>query len=619
MRNVAGLVFPLLAATAGGVALASARASAPPVAMFRGDPAHSGRYGEREIARFGGLQWRVQTAGMVQGSPTVSAGVTYVGSGDGNLYALDAVTGRERWRLATGRAISATPAVAGGLVFVTSRDNVLWAVDAATGRRRWRRETGPDLPLAWGFESGDLYTSSPAWAEGTVYVGSGDGRVYAVDGATGAVRWSAVTGGRVRSSPAVAGDRVYVGSMDGSVYAIDRATGRQAWRFDTDGRALESARFGFDRRTVQSSPAVAGGRVFVGSRDGFLYALEAATGRRLWRVDHQMSWINTSPAVDEGVVYAGSSDAHFLQALDAGTGRQLWRLDTDGAVWSSPAVAGGLVYVGDGSGTLYAADRRTGQERWRYRAGRRILSSPVVAGGVLYLGNDDGGVYAIRGGPADLRRAVFWDSALVRASRITTHRELRDYLVGRGYEVLGAEALRRFLSQRVADRAPSVVVFAIDHLPASVAPTAADTVLFRRYLEAGGKAVWPGIPPLVWPRDPKTGEGTEYSGIDRAGASRLLGVDHARANFDNYGARATEAGLRWGLSGWWDGNWSVDPAAVSEVLARDDNGLANSWVKSYGGPPGTGFVRVYGGNWSAGGPTASFSAVQSVAEYRPSR
>jgi hypothetical protein len=157
----------------------------------------------------------------------------------------------------------------------------------------------------------------------------------------------------------------------------------------------------------------------------------------------------------------------------------------------------------------------------------------------------------------------------------------------------------------------------MDHLPTAVAPVAADTVLFRRYLDAGGKVVWPGVPPMIWPRDPTTGESPEYIGIDRAGTARLLGVDHARSNFDNYGAVVTEAGLRWGLSGWWDSNWGVDPAGVTETLASDDNGLASSWVRNYGGAPGSGFVRIYGGSWSAGGPTASFAAVQAVAEYRP--
>jgi hypothetical protein len=362
---------------------------------------------------------------------------------------------------------------------------------------------------------------------------------------------------------------------------------------------------------------VADGRVFVGSRDGFLYAVDAESGRLLWRVDHQMSWVNTSPAVAGDLVFAGSSDERFLQAVDVRTGKERWRVTTERPVWSSPAIADDLVYVGDGSGTIYAFDRATGQERWRHKAGRRILSSPTIADGLLLIGNDDGSVYAIRDAPAPLHRAVFWDSAMVRATRLSTHMEMRDYLEARGYEVLSSDGLRRFMGRHAADRVPSVVVFAMDHVPASVASSGSDTVLFRRYLDAGGKVVWTGIPPLIWPRDPKTGDAGDYSHIDRESTRRLLGVDHARSNFDGYGATATAEGLRWGLSGWWESNWSVDQSQVSEALALDDNGLAGAWVKNYGGPPGTGFVRVYGGGWMGGGPSANFANVQAVAEYLP--
>jgi len=126
--------------------------------MFRGDAAHSGTYHSAALEHFGGLQWRVQTGGMVHSSATLDDGALYIGSGDGRLYALDARTGEERWQFPTGRAISSTPAVAEGLVFVGSRDNAFWAVDARSGKQRWRLETGADKPLPWGFETGDLYT-----------------------------------------------------------------------------------------------------------------------------------------------------------------------------------------------------------------------------------------------------------------------------------------------------------------------------------------------------------------------------------------------------------------------------------------------------------------------------
>ena len=180
---------------------------------------------------------------------------------------------------------------------------------------------------------------------------------------------------------------------------------------------------------------------------------------------------------------------------------------------------------------------------------------------------------------------------------------MRDYLETRGYEVLncGSACGASWSGTPVSDRAPSVVVFAMDHVPATVASSGAATPSSSAGISTpGGKVVWTGIPPLIWPRDPKTGEAGDYSHIDRESTHRLLGVDHARSNFDGYGAAATPAGQRWGLSGWWESNWSVDPSQVTEALALDDNGLAGAWVKNYGGPPGTGFVRVYGGGWMGG-------------------
>ncbi|HUR96380.1 MAG TPA: PQQ-binding-like beta-propeller repeat protein [Gemmatimonadales bacterium] len=617
MQRPAQLAALLLGAAlvAGSDSRASIGADEP-AAVFRGDLAHTGSYASPPLTRFGGVQWRVQTGGPVQSSPAVVDGVVYVGSGDGNLYALDARTGTQRWKFAAGRAVTASPAVSGGLVFIGSRDGAYFAVEAATGRQRWRIETGPDAPLAWGFESGDLYTSSPAVAQGLAVLGGSDGQVYAVDAATGAVRWRFRTGGRVRSSPAVSGGRVYVGSMDGTLYALELASGRPVWRFDTEGHTLESGKFGFDRRTIQSSPAVAEGRVFVGSRDGHLYAVDAATGRLVWRADHEMSWVNSSPAVVGGLVFAGSSDNRFVQAVDARTGKERWRVATERLVWSSPAVTGELVYVGDASGTLYALDCETGAERWRHRTGRRIYSSPVPSGGLLYVGNDDGAVYALRGDTLNLRRGVFWDSTFAKANRIASHAEIRGYLAERGYEVLDASGLARFLRHAMAAHARSVVVFAMDHLPSTVAPVAADSVLFRRYLEAGGKIVWLGTPPMVWPKDVRTGD-VEYIGVDRAAGGRLLGVDHRTSNFDTYGARATAAGQRWGLTGWWDANWPVDTAAVTETLGLDERGLAAAWVRRYGGPPGTGFVRINGAG-ANGGPMPNFAEIQTVAEYLPS-
>ena len=77
--------------------------------------------------------------------------------------------------------------------------------------------------------------------------------------------WRYETGGNVTSSPAVADGVVYVGTRANYVYALDSATGDLLWRYEAGG-------------WVHSSPAVEGGVVYVGSRDNYVYALDSTTG-----------------------------------------------------------------------------------------------------------------------------------------------------------------------------------------------------------------------------------------------------------------------------------------------------------------------------------------------------
>jgi len=600
----------LALAVAGAVVPAGAQAT-----MFRGGPAHTGEYRTNGVPSFGGLQWRLQTKGPVRSSPVIIGSTLYIGSGDGNVYAIDANTGMVRWRHATGGAVASTPAVANDLVFVNGNDGRFRALRAADGGLAWSVRMGTAVPLKWGYESGDIYTSSPVVGGNVVVFGSQDGHVYALEAGTGRERWRFRTGGRVYATPAIAGDTVYAADQAGAVFALSLTNGRLAWRFDTEGTRLNSADWGFDRTTVQSSPAVTGGAVYVGARDGFLYAIDRATGKERWRHDHKVSWVNSSPAVSEGLVYAGSSDGHFIQAVDTASGQERWRAMAVGVVWASPAVDGALLYVGEGNGTMYALDKRTGTEAWRYRVGHRLFSSPLVHDGRLYFGSDDGGIYAVnaaRGAP--LRRAVFFDSAAIGAS-IVSSAPVRDYLTARGYELLDTASLARFLSDRARDRAPSAVVFAMDHLPRSVAPLAADTVLFRRYLNAHGKIVWIGTPPLLWPL-PDTGRRT-LKGVHRPATARLLGVRHERGNFDLIGvSKVAEHARDLGLPEWWLGNWGANPEDVSTVLATDEWGLAAAWVKRYGGPNGSGFVRLFAGDGSPGRPSTMI-AIQTAAELWP--
>lgn len=428
------------------LALAALTLTAAPAiaqdAMFRGGPTHLGTF-QSAAPTLASVAWKFKTAGRVLSSPVVSGDAVYVGSTDGQLYAIDRATGTQRWKFATQGPIASSPAISAGLVFISSVDGKVYAVDASSGTQKWafttkgeRRFTAPGIHGAIPRtermpDPFDVFLSSPTVANGTVYIGSGDQNVYALDAATGALKWSFATGDVVHASPAVANGLVYVGSWDRNVYAIDAATGREKWRYTTGNDTTIYNQIG-----IASSAAVAQGTVFVGGRDGHFHAVDAMTGALKWKHNNNGGWTIGSPAVLDGVVYFATSDGRRFKALDVNTGTPKFDLENKAVSFSSPALAGGVAYYGTSDGWLRAVDIRTGQFRAHFQSdgskengakwtdangvlqsgrmypdrtldgmmiGMRtmftvgsILSSPSIVDGVLYVGSADGQVYAIR-------------------------------------------------------------------------------------------------------------------------------------------------------------------------------------------------------------------------------
>jgi outer membrane protein assembly factor BamB len=192
--------------------------------------------------------------------------------------------------------------------------------------------------------------------------------------------WTYTTDHWVHSSPAVADSKVYVGSVDYNVYALDATTGAYIWNYTTG-------------HWVRSSPAVADGKVYVSSFDDKVYCLDATTGAHIWNYTTG-SDLFSSPTVANGKVYIGSYD-NKVYALDASTGAHIWSYKTGSMVLSSPAVADGKVYVGSADGKVYALDASSGALIWSYTTGSGVRSSPAVADGKVYIGSDDYKVYAL--------------------------------------------------------------------------------------------------------------------------------------------------------------------------------------------------------------------------------
>jgi outer membrane protein assembly factor BamB len=634
MKSVSLLILLVGTIACAQSASQSPAADSSSAAMFRGGPDRSGLYRDSGLGIDAGIQWRKQTSGAVRSSPTIADGVLFIGSSDGILYALDANSGHDRWRYKADSAIASTPAVSGHGVFFSSYRGTFYSVDRMNGSLLWKARFGAELQQSYEREPGpktptynaDFILSSPVVSGDLVMVGAGDGSLYAFDVKSGHQLWQFPTGGRIRSSPSVSKGIVYVGSYDGSLYAIDCNSGKQIWRFDTKGKSIPASEFGFDRTSITSSPAVVDGVVYIGSRDAHLYAVDAARGTLKWLSDYEkdnLTWVVSSPAVNDEVVYVGTADGHFVDALRANDGHQLWRFAMPSRVWSSPIVAGQTLYVTNQSGSLYAIDLSSGKEKWRFETKSSIQSSPVLADGTVYFGSNDGGVYAIRvDGSEPMQRAVYvdeptmqlWDS-LGFSVKVADQLAFRDFFQARGYELLNAATLGNWLAKRTVDRKPSVIVSCSPTVPESVGGNDPAHGAFRQYLTSGGKVLWIGYwPPLLAKLLFDKNNNLTGMTMNWAAADALIGVSYKGGlQTEMNENQVTPVGREWGLPEFWLGVWEVPTSPDITVLSTDDRGLPASWVKSYGGPPGTGFVQLALEKWDG----EMLNDLALVAEYRP--
>ena len=380
-------------------------------------------------------RWEVEVAGAVSSTPVIVNGVTYVGSYDGNLYAIDLITGESVWTYATGAAIlepnlqidlgiTGSAAIVDGVVYVGDAAAVIHAIDATTGEAIWTTKVD-DQPNAsiW---------SSPVVANGFLYIGVASvakqtgfrGSVVALDIATGELAWQTYVvpegadGAGVFAVPAIDESRglLYVGTQNAysetpapygdpiSILALDLETGERAWVFKApvgDGNTAPIDDVGFSASPNLFTAVIEGESVDLvgnGQKSGDYWTLNRDTGEEIWRTTVSpagfLGGMEGTSAVAEGIIAVPATDwpdfdgpaKGLVSALDAATGETLWSVGQDAPAASPAAISSDVVFQAGLDGILHAYSLTDGTELWSSDLGASVSGGIAIAERAVVLG-----------------------------------------------------------------------------------------------------------------------------------------------------------------------------------------------------------------------------------------
>lgn len=254
---------------------------------------------------------------------------------------------------------------------------------------------GPDPK--WQVKLGSAIYARTAVRGGKAYVGTFGGMFYAIDLKDGSFVWAFAAGRSVLGEALATDDAVYFVCDNGYLFKLDRTKGTELWRYDLgDERApriLEhqvvdnSGEFDFDH--LAPCPLLVDGVLYVGSGDGSFHAIDAASGKSLWKFQGKGK-IRTNAVTDGTRIFFGTFE-NTVYGVDRATGKELWNRNTYGEITSSPMLIENRLIVGNRGGLLIALNPSDGATLWKMLFwGSSVESTPSPGeGGIFYIGSSD--------------------------------------------------------------------------------------------------------------------------------------------------------------------------------------------------------------------------------------
>lgn len=328
--------------------------------------------------------WKYQGDELIEFPPIVVDDRLYFIDNAGVYVCLDATNGKVIWKKRLSTLNASSPAYDKGVLYSVSLEpGQALAVRARDGKVLWRKDLGTRAE------------SSPLVVRGRMYFGDESGVLHALDTKDGSTIWDAQLGGSVKAAPALDEGTLFVGDYGGNMNAVRASDGNVQWQTQDQGSGLGGS------GRIYSTAAVAFGRVYAGDVDNRVYSFEQDSGQIAWSFSAGAYVYSGIAAADTGstkpAVYFGSHDRNAY-ALDAKTGKEIWRAHAGGQISGPATVVGDVVYLSTFSGNATLGfDLGTGRRVFAYNDGEY---GPVVSDGqTIYL---TGGVTVTAFDPIDI-------------------------------------------------------------------------------------------------------------------------------------------------------------------------------------------------------------------------
>jgi eukaryotic-like serine/threonine-protein kinase len=250
--------------------------------------------------------------------------------------------------------------------------------------------------VKWKFESGAPIRGSFVADSANLFFGNSAGAIFCIDKETSRELWSFKTQGAIVSTPYLTDDRLITVSRDHFVYALNRANGKLIWKFEMQPETPHT--WGWDY--YAASPLIYKNMVFVGSGDHNLYTLNQKTGKLIWTFEAKDK-IRATPVLHYDKLFVSAFDG-FVYQLNAQNGKLIGKFATEGvdhygkvfgwdrtSIFNKAALKDSLLVFGSRDGGLYCINSNNLKQKWRFTYGASWVGSAPLINQMVFVGWSD--------------------------------------------------------------------------------------------------------------------------------------------------------------------------------------------------------------------------------------